>query len=1019
MEIINVTDEIIEINVTEEVINIQAPTGAYPLPNAVNSVFGRVGNVVGQAGDYTTSLVGEGTNLYYTNARSRAAISETITGINYDSASGIFSMASGYAIATTASQANWDAAYNDKINSASVTGTSTKTLTLNQQDGGTITASWSDADTGLTSVGLSMPAAFSVSGSPLTSNGTIAVTGSGTTLEYVRGDGSLATFPSLTGFVPYTGATANLDLGTFDLTTDIVNLNQLKAVGSGGINIYSNSGTHIALMGGGGGAGTTLYGGLIGTSASFASSGSSDTFAINHSSGSGIALNITKGGSGEGLYINKTSGSGNAATIIGTLNATTLVKTGGTASQFLKADGSVDSNTYATTTALAGYLPLSGGTLTGALSGTSATFSGNLLVGPTTSGFDSVSQIASSSTGNIISALTLQNTSLTETAGTGVNLNFGGRLNWLGRISTQFVGTTGGGDASMSFLTPSGGTLAARLTIASTGAATFSSSVTATTLTLSTTTADYAATITNVQDSSQGLLVRSTDNDGSLYLLNLQSSNGATSQTWVDRFAVTKQGNVGIGTISPNTKLEVKGNIRLDSRSKADSGEVDSITFTKDRPDASTGTYEMGAIRSFTYGGYAGGLTFYSGRHTGNGNYGLVSVMTIGSISDIGLANVGIGTTSPTSNLHITTNSGLLTQDILTVQGGGSPSGNFGFSVKANNGEKIFYTDNLTYNVYANTASGKFGIGTTNPKTRLQVTPASNAEVPVLGTATGVATFTSANGNYGIQFNSTSDGSFHIQSQRFDASATAYSLILNYAGGNVGIGTVPSYKLHVNGTNGSIAISGSGYTLNPIPMLIGQYTSTRGYIQVPDQGSIEMWNGGSSIIAEFKNNSNSIFYGSVGIGTATPLGKLSTIGGAVQIMGDYRNHQTIIKSAGTSGTLSGSLLITIPQMSDGNVDGYGGYSCEVYVAGYPGLFCHAWFSGYVNGGLTNSEATILRSSGGWSISQTSFGANNQGFQFTIDYPSYIVHPTARIIFNKGGSPNSAEYPANQITAVFS
>jgi hypothetical protein len=84
---------------------------------------------------------------------------------------------------------------------------------------------------------------------------------------------------------------------------------------------------------------------LNGTSASFASSGGSDTFAINHSSGSGIALNITKGGNGEGLYINKTSGSGNAATIIGTLNATTLVKSGGTSSQFLMADGSTSTLT--------------------------------------------------------------------------------------------------------------------------------------------------------------------------------------------------------------------------------------------------------------------------------------------------------------------------------------------------------------------------------------------------------------------------------------------------------------------------------------------------------------------------------------------------------------------------------------------------------------------------------------------------------------------------------------------------
>jgi hypothetical protein len=201
----------------------------------------------------------------------------------------------------------------------------------------------------VTSVALSESGdALTITGSPITTSGTINIGFAGTSGQYINGAGNLTTFPSLTGFVPYTGATANLDLGTFDLTTDIATLNQVKAVGSGGLSFNSNSGTQVALMGGGGGAGTTFYGGIIGTSASFASSGGSDTFAINHSSGSGIALNITKGGNGEGLYINKTSGSGNAATIIGTLNATTLVKNGGTSSQFLKADGSVDSNSYVT-----------------------------------------------------------------------------------------------------------------------------------------------------------------------------------------------------------------------------------------------------------------------------------------------------------------------------------------------------------------------------------------------------------------------------------------------------------------------------------------------------------------------------------------------------------------------------------------------------------------------------------------------------------------------------------------------
>ena len=153
MEIINVSDQIIEVNVTNDIVVIQAQTGAYPLPSKVYSVFGRTGNVVAlegdytldqlsgvtiaaptsgqvlkyngsawvnstednpvtsvfgrtgavtaQTGDYNTDQVGEGLiNQYYTNARSRAAISENITGMEYSSASGIFSLTSGYVIPT-------------------------------------------------------------------------------------------------------------------------------------------------------------------------------------------------------------------------------------------------------------------------------------------------------------------------------------------------------------------------------------------------------------------------------------------------------------------------------------------------------------------------------------------------------------------------------------------------------------------------------------------------------------------------------------------------------------------------------------------------------------------------------------------------------------------------------------------------------------------------------------------------------------------------------------------------------
>jgi hypothetical protein len=74
----------------------------------------------------------------------------------------------------------------------SQTGNAGKFLTTN----GTV-ASWANLPpSGVTSVGLSMPAAFTVTNSPVTSSGTLTVTGAGLASQYIRGDGQLATLPS-------------------------------------------------------------------------------------------------------------------------------------------------------------------------------------------------------------------------------------------------------------------------------------------------------------------------------------------------------------------------------------------------------------------------------------------------------------------------------------------------------------------------------------------------------------------------------------------------------------------------------------------------------------------------------------------------------------------------------------------------------------------------------------------------------------------------------------------------------
>jgi hypothetical protein len=168
----------------------------------------------------TGSVLGSGTTIQVTQATGSvdgfldSADWTTFNGKqNALGGTGIVKSTGGTISYLTDSTSNWDAAYNDKINSAAVTGTTTKTLTLTQQDGGTITANWTDLDTGtVTSVGVSMPSAFSVVGSPITTSGTITITGSGLVSQYIDGTGALQTFPS---GLPPTGAAGGDLSGTY------------------------------------------------------------------------------------------------------------------------------------------------------------------------------------------------------------------------------------------------------------------------------------------------------------------------------------------------------------------------------------------------------------------------------------------------------------------------------------------------------------------------------------------------------------------------------------------------------------------------------------------------------------------------------------------------------------------------------------------------------------------------------------------------------------------------------------
>ena len=105
------------------------------------------------------------------------------------------------------------------------------------------------------------------------------------------------------------------------------------------------------------------------------------------SGANGLNVSIATGSTGMPFKVDKggvslfTVDNLGASVLKSTITAISFIKSSGTSSEFLKADGSVDSNTYVSSSALSAYLPLTGGTLTGALSGTTISTSGSATFG--------------------------------------------------------------------------------------------------------------------------------------------------------------------------------------------------------------------------------------------------------------------------------------------------------------------------------------------------------------------------------------------------------------------------------------------------------------------------------------------------------------------------------------------------------------------------------------------------------------------------------------------------------------
>ena len=171
-------------------------------------------------------------------------------------------------------------------------------------------------------------------------------------------------------------------------------------------------------------------------------------------------------------------------------------------------------------------------------------------------------------------------------------------------------------------------------------------------------------------------------------------------------FTINGLGNAGIGTDSPGERLEVKGNIVINSQSTSSATtELDQLIFRKLHPNgASSGFYNQASVRSKTFGGYSGGLNFYTNKSLGAGSYGERLAMSIDNFQ-----NVGIGTDSPNNpltvagNLLVTTTVGDGQEDRFKVVGGGSgDDGNVyvyndtqSATIRLNSGGASYFTNGL------------------------------------------------------------------------------------------------------------------------------------------------------------------------------------------------------------------------------------------------------------------------------------------------------------------------------------
>jgi hypothetical protein len=366
---------------------------------------------------------------------------------------------------------------------------------------------------------------------------------------------------------------------------------------------YDNTTTPLSINSNGA---MTLSANVTTTGAQFVQNG----FYLTNANGGYLAGYTLMYGKDDGINFALRNGTGGASFIFPSANSYAYT--------FPAATG-----TLALTSNLSSYLPLTGGTLTGALNGTSATFSGQLNANYGYFGDTGAGSWVLYTTNNDQSNARIR----MKNSGAG------------GQTFDLVSGLNGTSNAGWSIYDVTNG--ATRFAIASTGAATFSSSVTTPSITNGGQfKMDYGANAS----SRSWRLISDSYNFGDF---SIQQSTTQSGSTYADRLLISATGNVGIGTSSPDYPLVVQANSSGAQAVKLLGRSVDNISILSFHNNANSTQY-----------GYIAGIPSEFRINSGSSIPITFTNADTERMRITSGGNVGIGTSSPSQLLEIANASG-------------------------------------------------------------------------------------------------------------------------------------------------------------------------------------------------------------------------------------------------------------------------------------------------------------------------------------------------------------------------